>query len=55
VIGTEGLEVITASETPLVGLGTAPDDFTEGLGAASSLTPASLYEDQLKRRLSQAP
>jgi hypothetical protein len=55
VIGTEGLEVITASETPLVGLGTAPDDFTEGLGAASSLAPASLYEDQLKRRLSQAP
>ena len=55
VIGTEGLEVITASETPLVGIGTAPDDFTEGLGAASLLTPASLYEDQLKRRLSQAP
>lgn len=55
VIGTEGLEVITASETPLVGLGTAPDDFVEGLGAASSLVPASLYEDQLKRRLSQAP
>jgi hypothetical protein len=55
VIGTEGLEVITASDTPLVGLGTAPDDFTEGLGAASSLTPPSLYEDQLKRRLSKAP
>lgn len=55
VIGTEGLESITASDTPIIGLWTAPDDFTEGLGAASSLAPASLYEDQLKKRLSQAP
>lgn len=55
VIGTEGLEVITASDTPLIGLGTSPDDYTEGLGSASSLTPPSLYEDQLKKRLSPAP
>jgi hypothetical protein len=55
VIGTEGLEVITASDTPLIGIGTAPDDFTEGLGAASSLAPGSLYEDQRKRRLEAAP
>lgn len=54
VIGTDGLEVITSSETLLIGPGTAPDDFVEGVGAANTLVPASLYEDQRKRRLGVA-
>jgi hypothetical protein len=33
------------------GLGTAPADWTEGLGKAASLDPKSLYEDQRDRRL----
>lgn len=32
-------------------VGTAPEDHTEGLGEAATLVPASLYEDQLARRL----
>ena len=31
--------------------GTAPEDWTEGLGAAATLDPPSLFEDQLARRL----
>ncbi|MBI2897362.1 MAG: hypothetical protein HYY06_27640 [Deltaproteobacteria bacterium] len=48
VIGTRG----AASEvrTP-GGDGTAPIDFTEGSGEGEDLDPASLYEDQLARRL----
>lgn len=55
VIGTEGVEVITSSDAPLVGFGTAPDDFVEGVEAAGTLSPPSLYGDQLKRRLSTTP
>lgn len=55
VIGTDGLEVVTSSDTPFIGPGTAPDDFVEGAGAAATLTPPSLYEDQKKRRLGAAP
>ena len=32
--------------------GTAPEDWTEGLGRAAELAPDSLFEDQLERRLS---
>jgi hypothetical protein len=31
--------------------GTAPADYTEGLGRAATLVPRSLYEDQLRKRL----
>ncbi len=31
--------------------GTAPEDWTEGLGAGATLDPPSLFEDQLARRL----
>jgi hypothetical protein len=55
VIGTSpDLRVVTdpsALELLLGGAGTAPADFVEGLGAAATLEPASLYEDQLRRRL----
>ena len=33
--------------------GSEPADFTEGIGVGSTLTPTSLYEDQLLRRLQQ--
>jgi hypothetical protein len=32
--------------------GTAPADFIEGAGKGRTLAPQSLYEDQLKKRLS---
>ncbi len=54
VIGTQGaLAVVTG----LTGLGTdeaqgsAPEDWVEGLGAGAVLVPASLFQDQLERRL----
>ncbi|XOF34322.1 MAG: glycosyl hydrolase family 28-related protein [Candidatus Electrothrix sp. YB6] len=34
---------------------TGPEDFTEYLGFATQLEPASLYEDQLSKRLGSAP
>jgi hypothetical protein len=42
---------LTALELLYGGAGTEPSDFTEGVGAAATLEPASLYEDQLRRRL----
>lgn len=53
VVGTDGADVhVDPAEPDLFrpGEGTAPQDFTEGLGAADTLVPASLYEDQLARR-----
>lgn len=54
VIGTgPELSVETALDTPdLFGApeGTAPEDWSEGLGEAATLTPRSLYEDQRRRR-----
>jgi len=51
VIGTSSdLDVFT-STTLEYGVGTAPEDWVEGLGAGHWLVPASLYEDQLARRL----
>lgn len=35
--------------------GTAPEDYTEGLGDGASLYPLSLFEDQLARRLDVSP
>lgn len=55
VVGTgPDVTVITDPATPdllLGGVGTAPEDWSEGLGAAGTLEPQSLYEDQLARRL----
>ncbi len=54
VIGTDGMDVhVDPSEWDWAnsGEGTAPEDWTEGLDEATTLVPASLYEDQLARRL----
>ncbi|AKT43785.1 glycosyl hydrolase family 28-related protein [Chondromyces crocatus] len=49
-IGTEGLTAVT--ETPLpMSAGTEPVDWVEGLGQGAQLEPASLYDDQRRRRL----
>ncbi|GMV43802.1 MAG: hypothetical protein AMXMBFR64_55180 [Myxococcales bacterium] len=51
VIGTgPDLKVDTDPAMPNGG-GTAPEDLVEGAGAAATLEPPSLYEDQLARRL----
>jgi hypothetical protein len=49
-IGTRGLYPVTDSPLPIA-LGTAPVDFIEGIDQGATLTPSSLYEDQLARRL----
>ena len=50
VIGTAPELLVVTALPSLFGEGTAPEDWAEGLGAAATLTPASLYEDQLRRR-----
>jgi hypothetical protein len=55
VIGTTGLAVATdpdAWDWNNAGVGTHPADWVEGLDAGGTLEPASLFEDQLRRRLS---
>ncbi len=55
VIGTEDVEVfadLEALDLTGQGRGTEPMDLIEGEGAARTLEPSSLYEDQLARRLS---
>ena len=52
VIGTEELEVYTEVTNTFENHGTAPEDYSEGIGEASTLIPQSLYEDQLEKRLS---
>ena len=49
--------VIGAPSVSLVGNGTyfAPSDWVEGVGMEATLSPASLYEDQVQRRLFPAP
>jgi pectate lyase-like protein len=50
IIGTENITV----QTSLFGsssTGSAPEDYVEGKGLGSGLEPASLYEDQLQKRL----
>jgi hypothetical protein len=55
VVGTgPGVTVVTDPAAPDLlqgGLGTEPADLAEGLGAAATLEPPSLYLDQLARRL----
>jgi hypothetical protein len=52
VIGTTQINVQTTLQgLVLDGGNTAPEDFTEGLGAGADLVPQSLYEDQLAKRL----
>ncbi len=56
VIGTDG--VIVEADVAEDGLfspgeGTEPNDWVEGLDEAATLEPASLYEDQLARRLAR--
>ena len=57
VIGTQAIKVVlTPGALDCLGMpachdGTAPDDYTEGLGLGGTLIPQSLYEDQLARRL----
>ena len=53
VIGTEGVTVLTTVYDVLDSTGTAPEDYTEGLGEGDELVPASLYEDQLSRRIAR--
>lgn len=49
-IGTQGLYPVTESPLPM-GFGTAPVDWIEGLDRGADLSPKSLYEDQLARRI----
>ncbi|MFT3769424.1 MAG: glycosyl hydrolase family 28-related protein [Minicystis sp.] len=49
-IGTQGLYPVTDSPLPMA-QGTAPIDWIEGLDQGQNLQPASLYDDQLARRL----
>ena len=53
VVGTEGLEVTTAVIDVYESQGTHPEDFVEGVELAATLEPASLYDDQLARRLAR--
>jgi hypothetical protein len=56
VIGTDGMDVhVDPSEWDWnsSGEGTEPEDWTEGVDASDPIEPASLYEDQLSRRLSR--
>jgi len=51
VIGTEDIEVATEADDLAFSNGTLPSDWTEGQDQGALLEPASLYEDQLARRL----
>ena len=59
VVGTSGAldTVTTLNDGPFSdeAEGTAPEDYTEGLGDGDTLFPTSLFEDQLARRLDVAP
>lgn len=53
VIGTSGLKVerLLSEGTNFESIFTEPEDWVEGIDAPDQLEPASLYEDQLARRL----
>lgn len=53
VIGTDGPTVFTTVYDVLDSAGTAPEDYTEGIGEGATLDPPSLYEDQIARRLAR--
>ena len=52
IIGSSEIEVHTEVTNVYESHGTAPEDFTEGIGEANTLIPQSLYEDQRQKRLS---
>ncbi len=51
VIGTEGLRVYHDPSVTFEGVGSEPEDWVEGVEEGDRLEPASLFEDQLARRL----
>lgn len=51
VIGTSGSRFGVSTTSAATNTGTAPVDHTEGIGDGATLYPASLYLDQLERRL----
>lgn len=53
VIGSVGSTDVRTDPRLEGGTGTAPEDFVEGRGQGDLLVPASLYEDQLQRRLAR--
>ena len=53
IIGTALTEVTTEVIEIYESLGTAPEDFREGIGEAATLEPPSLFDDQLSRRLAR--
>ena len=54
VIGSTDIGVHTEVTNVYENFGTAPEDFSEGIGEGTSLIPQSLYEDQLSRRLADS-
>ena len=52
VIGSTDIEVYTEVSDVYDSFGTSPEDFSEGIGEGSTLIPSSLYEDQLRKRIS---
>jgi len=50
IIGTGSRVLVDTAIGSRGSLGTEPEDSVEGLGRAATLQPASLYEDQLRRR-----
>ena len=54
VIGSTDIGVHTEVTNVYENFGTAPEDFSEGIGEGASLIPQSLYEDQLSRRLTDS-
>jgi hypothetical protein len=55
VIGTAPSITVETSTGGSAGEGTEPEDWREGLGAGATLEPASLYEDQFRRRTGSDP
>ncbi len=52
VIGSSDIAIYTEVSNVYESFGTDPEDFSEGIGEGPTLLPPSLYEDQLRRRLS---
>ena len=55
VIGTAPSVAVETSTDGPAGEGTEPEDWREGIGAGATLEPASLYEDQFRRRTGSQP
>lgn len=56
VIGTAPGQIVNTGDDIIFGkhMGTAPEDYKEGLGAGATLAPQSLFEDQLIQRLTNS-